>query len=118
MSDATAIGDGVTTGITNLCLGALAPDPSSCSGTPVPPLVVVTDSIDSVLSDFQSFANAPFIGVLTDIAVDGGLVGASSLGTVTNVFSASPVPEPATVLLIGTGLIAVARRSRMTRRAA
>jgi hypothetical protein len=118
MSGATATFDGVTTGVEDLCLGALAVDPSFCPGIAVPSMVVFTDGFGAGLQDQQSFSATSFIGVLTDIAVDGGVAGAASLGTISNVFTPSPVPEPATVLLVGAGLIAIARRSFTTRRAA
>ena len=55
------------------------------------------------------------IGVVTDIAVDGGLEGSAALGSVTNLFQPGVVAEPGSVLFLVAGLAGLAWRRRQSR---
>jgi hypothetical protein len=82
-----------------------------------PPLIVFDIGEESDSSEQASFAATSFFDVFTEITIDGGLQGSASLdGTVSNVFgTATAVPEPATLLLLGAGMVATAARRRRTR---
>ena len=69
---------------------------------------------DQSLSETLSFASTPLLGIVNDIAVDGGLSGNAALaGGFTNTFTvATPVPEPTTVTLLATGMAWILRSRR------
>ena len=68
----------------------------------------------SQLADNVTFARRTSIAVSTDIGIDGGLAGSATLRSVTANFTSTP--EPASVLLIGTGLAALTLGRRTARR--
>jgi len=104
---ATASGDGVVTAIQDLCIGGAFTTGSlaGCSATQDANVAFAIDG-DQSLSETLSFASVPLLGIVNDIAADGGLNGNAALaGGFTNSFTVtSPVPEPATVGLVFTGL--------------
>jgi hypothetical protein len=104
---ATASGDGGVTAIQDLCIGGAFTTGSigGCSATQDANVAFAIDG-DQSLSETLSFASVPLLGIVNDIAVDGGLNGNAALaGGFTNSFTVtSPVPEPATVGLVFTGL--------------
>lgn len=118
MPGATASGDGVVTAIQDLCIGSAftTGSLSGCSATQDANVAFAIDG-DQTLSETLSFASVALLGIVNDIAVDGGLNGNAALaGGITNSFTVtSPVPEPATVSLICTGL-AWLMRSRYRRK--
>jgi hypothetical protein len=115
MPGATATGDGVVTAVQDVCVGG-AFTTGSLGGCPAVQDANIAFAIDGdqSLSETLSFASVPLLGIVNDIAVDGGLNGIAALaGGITNSFTvASPVPEPATVSLIATGLAWMLRRRR------
>jgi len=122
MAGAEAAGDGVVFVVTDLCLeGNFASDPSDCSSPQSLSLITAQNFLGSTGPDSKAFGPISFFDVFTDITIDGGLSGSALLGapdapgTVTNEFQAAAVPEPATVLLVGAGLIALWVRRRLTR---
>lgn len=107
MPGATASGDGVVTAVQDLCIGGAFTTGSvgGCAATQEANVAFAIDG-DQSLSETLSFASVPLLGIVNDIAADGGLNGNASLaGGITNSFTvASQVPEPATMSLIFTGL--------------
>jgi hypothetical protein len=115
MPGAIATGDGVVTAVQDLCIGGAftTGSLSGCSAMQDANIAFAIDG-DQSLSETLSFASVPLLGIVNDIAVDGGLNGNASLaGGITNSFTvASPVPEPATVSLVAAGIVWLMRRRR------
>jgi hypothetical protein len=114
MPGATASGDGVVTAIQDLCIGGAftTGSLSGCSAAQDANIAFAIDG-DQSLSETLSFASVPLLGIVNDIAVDGGLNGNAALrGGVTNSFTVSAIPEPATVTLLATGLALMLRSRR------
>ncbi len=115
MAGASATGDGVVTAIKDICLGAPF-DTSGLGGCPAGPsgtsVVFAIDGFDDLAETFGPFAAVAQLGIIDDLGIDGGLAGTGTLnGSVSNRFTGTePVPEPATGLLVLTGLAAAARR--------
>jgi hypothetical protein len=119
MEGATATTDGVVTAVEDICVGdTFFSDPTTCFlGTPLPPLIVFQDGLGGDLDVQMGFAPASFFDVFTELAIDGGVAGTAGLnGFVRNEFSTRGVPEPATILLFGSALVALARRRRTSNR--
>ncbi len=58
-------------------------------------------------SDSKTFAGVGFLNLSKDIGLSGGTSGAAHISGVYNLFSETAVPEPASMLLFGTGLLAL-----------
>jgi hypothetical protein len=117
---ATASGDGSVTAVQDLCIGG-AFTTGSLDGCPAAQDANIAFAIDGdqSLSETLSFGSVALLGIVNDIAVDGGLNGLAALrGGFSNSFTvAQPVAEPATVTLIATGLAwALRARQRQRRR--
>ena len=64
-------------------------------------------------ADFQSFVLPAGWGALTSVTFSGSIVGAAAGGiSLDNVVAAAAVPEPGTILLLGTALLGLAAISR------
>jgi hypothetical protein len=89
-----------------VCLGATFP---SCTGGTVDYLRVARDSNENIIYDQINFAGVSEVDVEKDVLINSGTNGSASLSLVTNQFSEqSPVPEPASILLFGSGALALA----------
>jgi hypothetical protein len=118
LGGAGASGDGVVTGVQNLCIGGTFTPGGfdGCAGSENASIVFATAG-DSSLIEILEFASTPLLGIINDIAIDGGLNGSAALGAgFVNLFNvaAAPaaVPEPATVTLLATGMAFVLRARR------
>ena len=88
-----------------VCLGAVFP---SCSGGTVRTLEVYANSGGFLSYDEISFAGVSEVDVEKDILIDAGTNGGATLSLVTNQFSEGSVPEPGSILLFGSGALALA----------
>lgn len=106
LNSPTVTGDGAVTGVLDVCAGALFAGnaPGSCSGTARTAIAFATTAA-TTLTDSVSFASSTFADAFVDLAIDGGLTGSAGLVSATVSFAA--VPEPATVVLIAAGLLAI-----------
>ena len=90
-----------------VCLGATFP---ACTGGTVRELSVFQDGSGSQLFDEISFAGVSEVDVQKDVLVDAGTNGSARLSLLTNQFSegTGTTPEPASILLFGSGALALA----------
>ena len=84
------------------CLGAMLP---SCSGGQEITLSVFDSSVGSKLFDSASFAGVKEVDIAEGIQVQAGVNGSATLSLLSNQFSEGPVPEPASLVLFGTGVL-------------
>jgi hypothetical protein len=102
--------DGAVTVVERKCLdGLFALGNSGCTGAELS-LVAFDLGFDASLLESMSFPRTTLLGVVVDIAVDGGIDGSASLRSATTQFTA--VPEPGTLTLLGLGLLTAIRRRR------
>ena len=87
------------------CLGAMLP---ACSGGTIETLSVYSSSSGSKLFDSLTFTGVSEIDLSKDISVQAGTNGSASLSLVTNQFPEGQVPEPSSILLFGSGVLALA----------
>src|SRR5262249_10554024 len=98
MTGSSAVPDGVTTVVEEVCPGGEFIAPSVCLDSngllPTQALIVFDIGIDADLSESLLLPPLTTLGVLNDIVVDGGLAGSARIGSATNQFTI--VPEPGT----------------------
>ena len=68
-------------------------------------LMTIFTAGQTKLSDQKVFSNTGSVGVTKDISVNGNVGGSASISLVNDTFSQTAVPEPATLALLGTGLL-------------
>jgi len=90
-----------------LCIGALFGANGSCSGT-MRNLRVFSNSEGTVAFNEISFAGVTEVGVEKDILLDAGTNGDADLSLVLNNVSSGVTPEPGSILLFGSGALALA----------
>jgi len=106
----TSTGTGIAGVSENYCPGGTSVPPTTCSGG-LRNIFVESSSNGSTLSASNTFAGVSSITVSKDIQVNGGTAGTATISSVTNQFQNGPgtgngtVPEPASLLLIGSGLL-------------
>ena len=123
LADGVPSGDGVLTAIADLCLdGAFPAGIGSCTATAAGPLVVAQLAGDPAQMDQLAFGPAGAIAVITDVGIDTGTTGDTSLVSVGNRFAIAPAavsaPAPLALLLAGLGGLALTRRYALRRNAA
>ena len=116
MPGASATGDGVVTAVQDVCIGG-AFTPGSLAGCPTSQDANVAFAIDGAqsLSETLSFAATPLLGIINDIAVDGGLGRKRRARG-----GESPIPSPSRNrcrsprrwMLLGTGITLLLRSRR------
>jgi hypothetical protein len=102
---ATATGDGVTTLLEDLCLGAEFTDPTNltCASATDTLITLATDGLTIATDTRDLVPGQTNLGVVADIGVDGGLGGAASFTAGNLLFAAAQVPSPPTLALLGLG---------------
>lgn len=102
IAGATWTGTGAVSVTETACLGAMLP---SCSGGQEITLSVFDSSVGSKLFDSATFAGVKEVDIAEGIQVQAGTGGSATVSLVTNQFSEGPVPEPASLVLFGTGVL-------------
>jgi hypothetical protein len=118
LAGANATEDSNVTAVQDLCIGGLfgGTDPTApCPGS-VETSIVAQDAFELVSPDGTLFVPVAKVGAFLQITVDGGLLGTAELdGSVSTVFQAIAVSEPASILLAGLGLAGYYIRRRSLR---
>ena len=102
IAGATWTGTGAVLVTETACLGAMLP---ACSGGQEITLSVSDSSVGSQLFDSANFAGVKEVDIAEGIQVQAGTGGQATLSLLTNQFSEGPVPEPASLVLFGTGVL-------------
>ncbi|MGA3055039.1 MAG: PEP-CTERM sorting domain-containing protein [Candidatus Korobacteraceae bacterium] len=98
-------GTGSVTVDETVCLGATFP---ACTGGTVRTLEVFDSSSGIQTYDEISFAGVSEVDVQKDVLINAGTNGSATLSLLTNQFSETTTPEPASILLFGSGALALA----------
>ncbi len=101
------IGSGTGTGnanaVADICPGGMFAS-ANLDGCPTSQTMIASTFSD--LSTSTTFAKTSFLDVFMDLTADGGSSGTATLNSVT--FGATTIPEPATNMLLLTGMVAIA----------
>ena len=103
MTGSAVAPDGVTTVVEDFCQGDAFIIDFCPVGTDT--LIVFDIGSDQETAAKLSFPGVSTLGLIKDIGVDGGLAGSATISTAINRFAL--VPEPATGLMAGLGLLAL-----------
>ena len=82
------------------CLGAI-----TIVGCSAANLIGLAVAFPSPLTDFVDFAGVHTLALVKDINVNGGSDGTSSISNVINTVDQRGIPAPATLVLLGAGLV-------------
>jgi hypothetical protein len=108
LTGATATGNGVVTGVAELCNGFFA-GVGTCSG-PSTAVVTLVSATDNLPFDSQSIGPASIYSLSHDIVVDGSPDGSASLAAAQLTFTSIPEPGTAGALAIGLTCLVLLRR--------
>jgi hypothetical protein len=114
LSGASATDFGVVSSTVDICEDFPANEPTGCPGDHVI-LTVLEDALGPISPASEPIGLFSFFDVFAEISIDGGgLLGSAALdGPVRLEFQTAAVPEPATLFLVTSGILAgVARRRR------
>jgi hypothetical protein len=101
-------------GVTSLALDLMTIGPAESYGYPVD--ILLSDGTHCVVSTFDR-PNRAFFGVVSSTDITSIQITSEVFPILDNFSYGSPVPEPGTLALFGTGLLAVARKIRKRRAA-
>lgn len=103
----TATLTGGVTGVESICLSGSIGPTGACSGTPAGRNLgtFAVDGLTQATDALTFLVPRTSVGVTGNFGIQGGGIGTASVTSFAIQLSTSPVPEPATILLCGCGLL-------------